>query len=84
VDALVTGVDAHIVVLIAVARIDHDGLIQVVDGEIRAEFAPRIVVGAVGEGEELELFAGDQVFDDMSPAIAEVARIMHVGRIVVA
>ena len=71
VDALVRTVDRHIVILVAVARIDHDRLVEIVDVEQGANLTAGIVVSAVGEAEELQLLARNQVLDYMPAAIAE-------------
>ena len=84
VNRMVRPVDCHIIVLVAVARIDHDRLIQVLYGEVGADLPQGITIRAIGEGEKLERFSRHEIFDHVTAAIPEFTGRIHVGRISVA
>ena len=82
IDRFVRAIDRHVVVLIAVARIHHDSLVQVININMRADFLAGILGGSVGKGEKLHFLSGDELFYDMPSAEAEFPGVIHIGRIV--
>ena len=64
-----------VVVLVAVARVVEDRLVDVVERDVRADMAPRIVVGSLAPGFQRDAAAGHQLLDDVGAAVGGARRI---------
>ena len=83
IDDLVRQVHRHIVILIAVARVEQNRLVHVLELDERIKRFSRVAVCAVGFGPQAHAFTGHKLFNHMRPAVAEFARVDAVARIIV-
>ncbi|OPZ41649.1 MAG: hypothetical protein BWY93_02225 [Euryarchaeota archaeon ADurb.BinA087] len=65
----VGGIRSGIVPLVPIPRVEHDGLVQVLEEEFGGDSSPRVTVGPGGESPEFDGLSRDEVLDDMGTAI---------------
>ena len=78
---LARAVDCTVVVLVAVAGVEQDGVAQLGQGDLLFDGLARVAVRAVGLGLEVHALALDQVLDDVAAAVLELSGVDLVQRV---
>ncbi len=76
-------VDRHVVVLVTVPWVIKIGLVDIGPVYMGFDLLPGVAIGAVGGSGKPNIFAVDELFNDMSAAVFEGAGIDGVPRVVV-